>query len=39
MDGVTFEEYVNVDDGTYTTEYPTDEDILANILNDDAIDL
>lgn len=33
MDDVTFEDYVNVDDGACTMDYSTDQDMLASILD------
>jgi hypothetical protein len=32
MEGVTFEEYVNVDDGVHIMGFPTDEDILESVM-------
>jgi hypothetical protein len=32
LEGVTFEEYVNVDDGVHTMGFPTDEDILESVM-------
>lgn len=33
MDGVTFEDYINIDEGTCTMDYPTEEDILESIID------
>lgn len=32
MDDVTFEDYVNVDNGTCTMDYPTEDDILESVI-------